>query len=363
MPSRRLLCALLFAAALPCAWAGAPPPLSVPGLSAPAELTRDSDGISHVVANSEADAWFVQGWLHARDRLFQMDEFRRTASGTLAELLGSAALASDVQLRTIGLRRAAVRSLAALSSEARASLEAYSRGVNAYVGSHALPPEYAALQISRFEPWRALDSVTIGKLFSAQLSLEFDIDTTVALQTYLQAGAVAGFDGQALFFEDLHRAQPFDPASTVPDAMQTGPAPGGGHPDARLAPDPRATALGKRWRDSIEHIPALAPMLHPHQRPGSNLWAVSADLSATGRPLIANDRHLQLTTPPVWYPIGLQVPGRLEVFGVSFAGTPAVLGGYNRHLAWGSTNTLFDVTDTYQEQVVPDPASPSGPRG
>jgi penicillin amidase len=219
---RRLVVLPLLGMAFASAWSQTTP-TSLPGLAAPVQLTRDSDGVTHVLARNESDLWFMQGWVHARDRLFQMDEFRRTASGTLAELLGPAALASDVQLRTIGLRRAAERSLAALSPAARAALESYARGVNAYVGAHALPAQYGALELTRIPPWTATDSLAIGKLFAANLSLEIDVDSTIALASYQQAGALLGFDGKALFFEDLDRAAPFDPASTVPDAMRSGP--------------------------------------------------------------------------------------------------------------------------------------------
>ena len=357
---RRLFAAILLVLPLACAWAQSAA-IRIPGLAAAAELTRDTEGVSHILASNESDAWFLQGYLHARDRLFQMDEFRRTASGTLAELLGPSALESDVALRTIGLRRAAERSLAALLPATRAALDAYVRGVNAYASTHALPAQYGALAITRFAPWTALDSVVVGKLFAAQLSLEIDVDSTVALMSYLQAGAALGFDGHALFFDDLDRAAPFDPASTVPDAMRHRNHHGGdrGAFDASSI-QPRTLELARHWRESLRNIPALAPMLEPRKRPGSNLWAVGAHLTTSGRPMIANDRHLQLSTPPVWYPIGIDVPGQLNLVGVSFAGTPAVLGGYNRHIAWGSTNTLFDVTDTYQEQIVPFAASPSG---
>lgn len=342
--------------------------LRLGGLSAPAQLTRDRSGITHVQARSEADLWFMQGFVHARDRLYQMDEFRRTASGTLAELLGPGALASDVQFRTLGLRRAAERSLAALSPEARAALDAYARGVNAYVAGHALPVQYAALELTRVAPWTPLDSVAIGKLFAAQLSLEVDVDSTLALAAYQQAGAVAGFDGRALFFDDLDRAAPFDPAVTLPDAQQVLARPPRGPGVARAAeaagvPDV-AARLAQRWREQLRQVPALDGVVQRHRRAGSNLWAVSGRLTDSGRPLIANDKHLQLSSPGVWYPIALTLEGprgaALQVAGDSFAGVPAILGGYNRHLAWGSTNTLFDVTDTYQEQLVPDAASPSG---
>jgi penicillin amidase len=197
---------LCLGAALAQAQGGAEPARQLAGLSGPVDLTRDRSGILHVQARSEADLWFMQGYVHARDRLFQMDEFRRTASGTLAELLGPGALPSDVQFRTLGLRRAAERSLAALSPEARAALEAYARGVNAVVATRPLPVQYAALELTRVAPWTPLDSVVIGKLFAADLSLQADIDTTLALGAYQQAGAMAGFDGRALYFDDLYRA-------------------------------------------------------------------------------------------------------------------------------------------------------------
>ena len=372
--SRSLIALVVGLCCGPLAQAAGADPVKLGGLAAPALLTRDSSGIVHVQTRSEADLWFMQGYVHARDRLYQMDEFRRTASGTLAELLGTGALASDVQLRTLGLRRAAERSLAALSPDARAALDAYARGVNAYVAGHPLPLQYAALELTRFAPWTPLDSVVIGKLFAAQLSLETDVDDTLALAAYQRAGAAAGFDGKALFFDDLDRAAPLDPAATLPDAQQrpllstTARRPLG-KPATPITAEgasvsEHALRLAQRWRDQLRQVPALQGVTHRDSRAASNLWAVSGRLTDSGRPLIANDKHLQLTSPGVWYPIGLTVKGPLQttlhVVGDSFAGVPAVLGGYNAHLAWGSTNSLFDVTDTYQEQLVPDASSPSG---
>src|SRR5262245_40227196 len=115
------------------------------GVASTAQIVRDEDGIPHIFAKSETDMAFLQGYVHARDRLFQMDVSRRRADGTLAELLGASELSSDVMVRTIGLRRAAERSLAAASREMQASLAAYAAGVNAYVSANPLPPEYAAL--------------------------------------------------------------------------------------------------------------------------------------------------------------------------------------------------------------------------
>src|SRR5688572_16500411 len=129
-----------------------------PGMQLPGSITRDANGIPHIRAFTDNDAAFLNGWVHAEDRLFQMDENRRTASGTLAELLGTAALPSDIQLRTLGLRRAAEFSQLEYSPRVNQLLEAYARGVNASAAARPLPPEYAALEITTFQPWTALDS-------------------------------------------------------------------------------------------------------------------------------------------------------------------------------------------------------------
>jgi len=162
--------------------AQAPTPLS--GLNDSARIVRDAHGIPHILAGPEHDLFFLQGWVHAEDRLFQMDLLRRQASGTLAELLGPDAVESDVQLRTIGLRRAAEKSLPLLSEPVMDAFEAYSDGVNAYIDSHPLPPEYQALEITEIEPWSSLDSMVISKLFAFRLSFDLDIAPTLTLLQY-----------------------------------------------------------------------------------------------------------------------------------------------------------------------------------
>ena len=193
--------------------------VSIAALEKKVTIRRDSDGVSHITAKNAHDLFVAQGWQHAADRLFQMDVLRRQASGTLAELLGPAALAQDVELRTIGLRRAAERSLDAVSMETRRALEAYAEGVNAYIVAQAPPPEYAALELTQVAPWTPVDSLAVAKLLSFSLSFDLDINATIAFETYRAAGTVAGFDGAALYFEDTHRSAPFDPAATVPDAL------------------------------------------------------------------------------------------------------------------------------------------------
>jgi penicillin amidase len=204
----------LLAALLPVSTASsAPRGAAVPGLLAPAEILRDPQGIATVVARNDHDLYFLQGWVHAEDRLFQMDLSRRQASGTRAELLGPDALAEDVQLRTIGIRRAAERGLALLSPEARAVMEAYTAGVNAWVAENPLPSDYAEVEVTEFEPWTLIDSLTVGKLIAFGLSFSLDIDRTLSYLAY-QGLDEPGIDGEVLWSQDVNRSAPFDPAST-----------------------------------------------------------------------------------------------------------------------------------------------------
>ena len=332
-----------------------------------ARIIRDADGVVHIFARTEHDLVFLQGWVHARDRLFQMDTLRRTASGTLAELLGDGALASDVQLRTFGLRRAGERALDVLSPQSLAAIDAYAAGVNEYALANPLPPEYTALELTTFEPWTAIDTLAVAKLFAFSLSfdLQDDIDRTVALQTYQATGAALGFDGAALFFEDVNRAAPFDPASTIPDASipttAMASAAGRGTGKTTLVPE----GVAGMAREYLEHLRSL-PHVDRVARDadddgGSNEWAVSGALTRSGRPLLANDPHLTLDTPSIFYPIHLRAPrAGFDAIGSSFPGAPYVILGNNRRLAWGATVNRMDATDVFQETIAPDATSPAG---
>ncbi len=340
-----------------------------PGMRLPGQITRDANGVAHIRAFTDYDAVFLNGWVHAQDRLFQMDETRRTANGTLGELLGLPALAQDVQLRTLGLGRAAQLSQLEYSPRATELLAAYAAGVNAWVAANPLPPEYAAVEITHFEPWTPLDSVAVGKLLAFGLSFELDVDNTIALLTYQGAGAALGINGSALFFEDLFRSQPFDPASTVPDATATSrnvstmsveerekvwKSMGDGA--AKL--DPAAVDVAKQWIDELRRIPFFDKFLDPELRGASNEWAIAGSLTTTGNAMIANDPHLALRMPSTFYPI-VMTGARLNAAGVGFPGAPFVIQGHTAKIAWGSTVNPMDVTDAYQEQVVPDPAAGS----
>jgi penicillin amidase len=327
-----------------------------PKLDRPVEVIRDGLGIPHVFAKSAHDAYFAIGYLHAEDRLFQMDSSRRQASGTLAELLGPSALASDGQLRTFGLRRAAVRTLAELSRESKAILDAYAKGVNAWLGANSLPSEYAALELTKAQvpAWNALDSVTISKLITFGLSFDLgDLTNTQRLIAYQTAGAAQGFDGRKLFFEDVVRSEPFAHAPSILPGESSQPikrrgprswSAAGLDPAVKEATD-RALDQARRAGISVE----------PTEQ-GSNVFVVSAKKSASGRPMVASDPHLSLASPATFYEAGIDVDGkkaeRLTLYGVTFPGSPAIVHGTNGRVSWGSTVNPTDVTDVYQEQLV-----------
>ncbi len=202
------------------------------GVIATVRARRDALDVPHIFGSTDRDVLYALGRAHARDRFFQMDVLRHTFSGTLAELVGKDALASDVQLRTLGLRRAAEASLPVQSQETRVWLEAYARGVNSYIldAANALPPEYAALELTRasIHPWTSTDSLTIAKGLAFGLSFDLsDIDLTTALAAFQAVGSPTTFDGTILFFKDVYRAAPFDPTHSLP-ATQPPPGSSGG---------------------------------------------------------------------------------------------------------------------------------------
>jgi penicillin G amidase len=337
-----------------------PAPVRLSGLQSAARLVQDRNGITHVKAGTLHDLFFLQGWVHARDRLFQMDVSRRQASGTLAELLGKAALQGDVQARAIGLRRAAERTWAAAPPDLRATLTAYADGVNAYVDDHPLPAEYGVLHLTSFQPWTPVDTLTVGKAIAFELSFDLDIGPTLQLQAYIRAFGLER--GVALFTRDVMRSQPFSNAATVPDASGTQSA--ALLPSRRISADLRqisqAAPLARAYLTKIAGDPLFRHALdRDTSTQGSNEWAVAGNLTVTGHPLLANDPHLALSEPSTFYPIGLEAPG-MDVEGEGFAGVPGVIIGHNRWISWGATVNPMDVTDTYLEKVVADPTSPSG---
>ncbi len=379
-PLVRQLAALLVFAALPPIAAAAEPPASpvLPdtkaGVIATVRSLRDSLDIPHIFGSTDRDVLYALGRAHARDRFFQMDVLRHEFSGTLAEMVGETGLASDVQLRTLGLRRAAEVSLPVISLTTQVWLDAYARGVNSYIFDPAnpLPPEYAALELTRasIHPWTALDSLTIGKGLAFGLSFDLgDIDLTIALSAFQTAGNAGGFDGSLLFSEDVYRAAPFDPTHSLPANSPSGPGgPVDGDKRQALAKalSSRTAALASRYRAQAAQVPLLRDALERRQSGrGSNWWVASGKVTDSGRPILANDPHLSLGNPSTFYEANLRViPGpngggrpTMNAFGITFPGVPGIVLGCNPRICWGATTNPMDVTDVYLERLSLDPGT------
>lgn len=258
-------------------------------VAGPVHIARDKYGVPHVSADSIDDALFAQGFVHAQDRLFQMDLTRRQAAGELAEVFGSSALASDMAMRRLRMRRLAEMHTRDLPGDERHDLGAYTRGVNSFIDRHRsrLPAEFTWLRY-RPAPWAETDCLL------AALSMTLGMTNTWRDELTKEALIGAGDKGKV----------------------------------EMLYPD----------RDGGEFLP------------GSNAWAVSGRFTASGKPLLANDPHLSLGLPVLWYANHLQAPG-LDVTGISFPGLPGVISGHNARIAWGITNLQFDVQDLYATSV------------
>ncbi|MCH9648347.1 MAG: penicillin acylase family protein [Deltaproteobacteria bacterium] len=347
------------------------------GLRHPATVIRDGEGIPHVFALAESDAYFLLGYVHAEDRFFQMDFFRHVFEGTLTELLGPGLLSSDAQFRRFNLRSVAEASFSAHSTSSRRLLTAYADGVNAYLANNPLPIEYSLLEVTldSLRPWSPSDGYLLLKGFSASSWLDLsDLNLTLALDSFSQAGSAGDFDGAALFFEDVYRLAPTEPTTTVPageqlregslGASSSGTSSeGAGSPRASqpFALDSAVLDLARQLRDEIAAIPTLHRTLEGAQRgQGSNWWLLDSSLTRSRVPILANDPHQFLSMPPVIYEAHLKVlrgGGLRDVSGVTFAGIPAVPIGCTDRVCWGATNNSMDVTDTFAERVMVDAIS------
>jgi penicillin G amidase len=295
--------------------------IEVEGLEAPVVIVRDRFAIPHIEAGSLLDATFALGFVHAQDRLFQMEFRRRLGAGRLAEIVGPAALPSDRFMRTLGLYRLAEASLAHLDPGTLAWLQAYADGINAFLASRTgpLPPEFLILGHVEVEPWRPADSLVWLRLMALDLGVNYRDELLRArLARRLSDEQIADIwpsypDGAPTTLVEVARALPWDElAAALP------PAPPGGI--------------------------------------GSNAWVVAGSRTSTGAPLLANDPHLGLRAPGVWYLTHLRAP-EIELVGASMAGVPGIVLGHNGTIAWGFTNTGADVQDLFVERLDPeDPA-------
>ncbi|MGI9085599.1 MAG: penicillin acylase family protein [Aeromicrobium sp.] len=321
------------------------------GLNGTIEIKRDGHGIPQIYADDPADLFFAQGYVQAQDRFYEMDFRRHVTAGRLSELVGEAGLDTDEFVRTLGWRRVAQQEYAELDMGTRTLLQAYSRGVNAYVDGKSgsrLALEYAVLSLTRPdyrpEPWTPVDSVAWVKAMAWDLrsNMTDEIDRAMASRQM-------PVDRVEKLYPDppsKHRPIVTNPELDVRD--------GRFGPPARV--DQAAFASLRKARDAGEALPAL---LGTGGGIGSNSWVVDGGRSATGKPILANDPHLSPSMPGIWYQVGLHCRELTEtcpydVAGFSFSGMPGVVVGHNRRIAWGVSTMYADVTDLYLERVTDD---------
>lgn len=301
--------------------------LALPGLGHPVEIAFDGAAVPTIRAVDERDAAFALGFLHAGNRLFQMEFMRRLAAGRLAEILGPRAVATDRYMRLFDFARLAETDFERLSAGPRALLEAYSRGVNAYLESHrgAWPPEFYLLQ-ARPEPWRPQDSLLWGRLMSLQLSTNWPDE-------WLRARLA-------------QRLTPAQLESLWPAA------------ELSLASNGAVDPAAARRTASGDEAPAPGPL------GASNSWAVAGSLTETGRPFLANDPHLGLGLPIQWYLARIETPERTLAGGTA-PGVPFLILGQNGRIAWSFTTTVADNQDLFVETLAADQPNyylaPGGP--
>ena len=315
----------------------ASPSATIVGLQGKVEIWRDSLGVPHVWAATDADAMRAMGYVHAQDRLWQMDLLRRVADGRLAEVLGPEALEADRFLRTLGMGRAARAEERLLEAEPRALLQAYADGVNAWMRHHpgALPPEFLVLRFEP-EPWTVRNSLSIGKAMSWDLA---DWNIGLDLQRAIQrVGAERGRELVPRYPENGIRILP--DGDPVRESRAPLPAPAGPRVAVRASILPRVPALAAE-------LLGAASASH-----GSNSWVVDGTRTRSGKPILANDPHLELRAPSLWYLAALH-GSSIHVAGVTIPGLPLVLLGHTSRIAWGFTNAMADDVDFFVERVDP----------
>jgi len=299
--------------------------MRVAGPRAEIRIERDRDGIPTIKAGSIDDAIFGLGFVHAQDRLWQLETHRRIGSGRLAEAFGEGALDNDRFLRALGVKRAAAAQWANAGPDAKAAVLAYTAGINAYLqsGLKARPPEFVVLGLQP-EPWTPEDSMAWAIMMAWDLGSNW---TTELLRMRLALKLPVSR------IDELVPPYPGDKPLIAADY-------------AALFRELRVD--GKLGQQALRYAPESGV-----EGVGSNNWVVHGSRTASGKPLLANDPHLKLSAPALWYFARLEAPG-FKVAGATMPALPGVVLGQNEHVAWGFTNTGPDVQDLYIERVKPD---------
>ena len=333
--------------------------IALAGLSGPVEVLRDERGVPHIYADSADDLAMAQGFVHAQDRFVQMDLGRHATAGRLAELVGEAGVESDKVVRTLGWRRVAEQELPLLEPRTRRLLQAYADGVNAYLDRHASPSsmglEYVVLaqEFGGYRPdeWTAVDSLAWLKAMAWDLKGNYEGELTRA-----RLGRMSTAQIEELYPAlDLEARPPilspeeWDPSSTGPVDSRGAL----GDLGVGLADLDRVERAFATVADAMEAMPEAVGR---GEGVGSNSWVVTGSKSSTGQPILANDPHLAVGIPSVFYQVGLHCRAvtsdcPFDVAGFSFAGVPGVVIGHTDRIAWGFTNLVADVTDFYLHRL------------
>ncbi len=322
--------------------------ISVPGISGRVEVVRDDWGIPHIFATTLPDLFFAQGYTHAQERFWQMDFWRHLGAGRLSELFGPELVETDVFLRSLSFTALAERELAAMSTESRNFLEWYANGVNAYLAERSgarLSLEYAVLSLQnrgyRPEPWTPIHTLTWAKLMSWDLSgnMLAEIDRTILARTLPSDRVERLYPG----YPDEHPViVEGSRATTGVDSPQV--------PLGAVGPLLQAGRAAERlWAITGGGFEGI----------GSNNWVLGGEMTASGMPILANDTHLSIQMPAIWYANGLHCLGGADdcpyrMVGFTFPGAPGIVVGHNGHVAWGVTTQAVDTQDLFIERVNPD---------
>ena len=344
--------------------------ISLPGLQKEVTVERDNWGVPHIRAASLADAVEAQGYVMAQDRLWQLDLMRRASRGQLSEIVGPLALKTDKQFRTFGFSRAADRDFGAMDKDSRALMEAYARGVNVFIQQHqnSLPLEFTLLKYKP-QPWQPTDSLVIAgymyqtltdtwerELDRAKVEARVDADhikdlfaPDAPMDHFVVGDPDVPNDGSQASRVDPDEDDDDDDDMPTDDVLKAK-ALLNDETNAARAPETFADLTSALW-------PSIEGYLEETQSEirkglGSNNWVVSGAHTATGKPLLANDTHLELSIPPIWYEIHLTAPN-FNAKGFTLPGAPLIVIGHNDHIAWGFTNNGADIQDLYIEKFNP----------
>ncbi|QTE28956.1 penicillin acylase family protein [Pengzhenrongella sicca] len=346
--------------------------IELPGLDAEVDVVRDDQGVPQITADTSADLFRAQGFVHAQDRFFEMDYRRHVTAGRLSELVGENedALAADKVIRTFGWRSVAEQEWPLLEASTRDYLTAYAEGVNAYLDTRSpesLAVEYTVLglqvEVEQPEAWDPIDSLAWLKAMAWDLRGNYDKELARAT-SYAAVRDVARIDElfpaypqdlNAPILSELATAE----ASATTDAAATDAAPANATETSAVdaaAVDLASSALQASVQAAEDALAAVPHLLGAGEGIGSNSWVVGGEHTASGKPLLANDPHLDISAPGIWAQVGLHcrtvtADCPFDVAGFSFAGFPGVVVGHNDQLAWGITNLGADVTDFFIERI------------